>query len=112
MPEGFKSGPVGAQAIAAVHVGLAEVVDFRNGYESIPARPSFLDAELSRMVSELARDVEQFNSLVHSQRRLLQQGTGDEESAQRQWSEIRARACRITIKAHAVLDEIAIDASS
>jgi hypothetical protein len=88
------------------------VVDFRNDYESIPDRPSFLDADLSRMVSELAHDVEQFHLLVHSQRRLLQLGTGDEKNAQRQWSEIRARACRITSKAHAVLEEIALDAYS
>jgi hypothetical protein len=85
------------------------VADSLNRIEPIRARPPlFLDAELSRMVSELTRDVEQFDSLVHGQRQLLQQRTSDGAKAERQWREIRARVGIITTKVHAILDEIAL----
>ena len=77
--------------------------------EPIRARPPlFLDAELTQMVSDLTRDVERFDSLVHSQRRLLQHRTKDGAKAERQWQEIRARVGIITTKVHAILDEIAL----
>jgi hypothetical protein len=60
------------------------------------------------MVSELTRDVERFDSLLHSQRQLLQQQTCDGEKAERQWRKIRVEVGRITTKVHAVLDEIAL----
>jgi|SRR5450759_563865 len=86
-----------------------KVADSLNRIEPIRARPPlFLDAELSRMVSELTRDVEQFDSLVHGQRQLLQQRTSDGAKAERQWREIRARVGIITTKVHAILDEIAL----
>jgi hypothetical protein len=88
-------------------LGRQKVADFRNWYERIPAGPSFLDAELSRMVSELAGDVERFDSLLHSQRRLLQLAS-DGEQAERQFRKIRVEVGRITTKVHAVLDEIAL----
>jgi hypothetical protein len=84
------------------------VAHLHDRYERIPARPLFLNAELSRMVSELTRDVEQFDSLLHSQRQLLQQPTSDGEKAERQWRQIRARVGTLTTKVHAVLDEIAL----
>ena len=84
------------------------MAELGNRYERIPAGPLFLDAELSRMVSELARDVEQFDSLLHRQRELLQQQTSDGEKAERRWRKIRAQAVRITTKVQAVLDEIAL----
>jgi hypothetical protein len=73
--------------------------------------PLLLDAELTRMVSDLTRDVEQFDSLVDSQRRLLQQRTANGPRAERQWREIRARVGVITTKVHAILDEIALPAT-
>ena len=69
-------------------------------------RPSFLDAELRRMVSELARDVEHFDSLLQRQRELLQQQASDGEKAERRWRKIRAQAVRINAQVHAVLSEM------
>jgi hypothetical protein len=69
--------------------------------------PLLLDAELTRMVSDLTRDVELFDSLVDGQRRLLQQRTGGPK-AERQWREIRSRVGIITARVHAILDEIAL----
>ena len=75
--------------------------------EPIRARPPlFVDPELTRMVSDLTRDIERFDSLVDSQRWLLQAPTGDDAKAKRQWREIRARMGIITTKVHALLDEI------
>jgi hypothetical protein len=79
-----------------------------NRFEGIPARPVFHEAELSRMVSELTRDVERFDLLVNNQRRLLQAPTSNGAKAQRQWRQIHARAGIITTKVHAILDEIAL----
>lgn len=60
------------------------------------------------MVSELARDVEQFDSLLHRQRELLQQQISDGEKAERRWRKIRAQAVRITTEVQAILNEIAL----
>jgi hypothetical protein len=80
-----------------------------NRLEPIRARPPlFLDAELTRMVSDLTRDIERFDSLVHNQRRLLQAPTSNGAKAQRQWRQIHARAGIITTKVHAILDEITL----
>jgi hypothetical protein len=87
--------------------GRQKVADSHNYYERIHAGPSLLDAELRRMVSELAGDVERFDSLLHSQRRLLQLAR-DGEQAERQFRKIRVEVGRITTKVHAVLDEIAL----
>jgi hypothetical protein len=77
--------------------------------EPIRVRPPlFLEAELTRMVSDLTRDVEQIDSLVDRQRKLLQQRTSNGAKAERQWNEIRARVGIITTKVHAILDEIAL----
>jgi hypothetical protein len=90
-------------------LGRPKMANSLNRFEPIRARPPmFLDAELTRIVSELTRDVEQFDSLVHSQRQLLQQRTSDGAKAERQWREIRARVGIITTKVHAILDEIAL----
>jgi hypothetical protein len=75
-------------------------------FEGIPAGPVFLNADITRMVSDLTRDVEQFDSLVHRQRRLLEQGTHDGANAERQLREIRVRVGVIKTKIHAILDEI------
>jgi hypothetical protein len=76
-------------------------------FEPVSARPPLsLDADLTRMVSELTRDVERFDSLVDSQRQLLQKRTGDGAKAERQWRQIRARAGTITTRVHAILHEI------
>jgi hypothetical protein len=75
-------------------------------FEPVRARPPLsLDADLTRMVSDLTRDVERFDSLLHSQRSLLQAPTSNGAKAERQWREIRARASMITTKVHAILDE-------
>jgi hypothetical protein len=89
-------------------LGLRKVAYSLNRLESIPARPWLIDAELSRMMSELTRDVEKFDSLIESRRRLLQMPARDGEEAERQWRMIRARVGRITTKVHAILDEIAL----
>jgi hypothetical protein len=94
---------LGRQKVA--DLGRQKMADFRNPYERMAARPVLLDAELIRMVSELTRDVEQFDSLLQSQRQLLQR-TSDGEKAERQWRKIRAQVGRIKTKVHAVLDEI------
>jgi len=59
------------------------------------------------MVSDLTRDVEQFDSLLQSQRNLFQQAK-DVQPAERQWRQIRTELGRITTRVHAVLDEIAL----
>jgi hypothetical protein len=75
--------------------------------EPIGSRPPlFLDAELTRMVSDLTRDIERFDSLVDSQRRLLQASTRDGAKAERRLKEIRSRVGVITTKVHAILHEI------
>ena len=75
--------------------------------ETIHDRPPLLsDAELTRMVSDLTRDIERFDSLVDSQRRLIQARIADGAKAERRWREIRARVGTITMKAQAILDEI------
>jgi hypothetical protein len=79
-----------------------------NRYEGIPARPVLLDSDITRMVSDLTRDVERFDSLVHRQRRLLQQRTHDGAKAERQLREIHARVGDIKTKVHAILEEIAV----
>jgi hypothetical protein len=79
-----------------------------NRFEGIPDGPAIHYSELSRKVSELTHDVEQFDSLVHSKRRLLQHRTTDGAKAERQFREIRARVDIITTKVHAILDEIAL----
>jgi hypothetical protein len=80
-------------------LGRPKMANSLNGFEPIRARPPvFLDADLSRMVSDLTRDVKGFDSLVHR--------TSDGAKAERQWREIRARAGIITTKVHAILDEI------
>jgi hypothetical protein len=76
-------------------------------FEPVSARPPlFADGELTEMVSELTRDVEQLDSLVDSRRQLLQKRTGDGAKAERQWRQIRARAGTITTRVHAILHEI------
>jgi hypothetical protein len=77
-------------------------------FEGIPARPAFLDADITQMVSDLTREVEQFDSLVLSQRRLLTERASDGASAEQQMRELRARVGVIKTKVHAILDEIAL----
>lgn len=79
-----------------------------NRFEGIPARPVFHEAELSRMVSELTRDIERFDLLVNSQRQQLQELASDGEKVKRQWRKIRAQVDTITTKVQAILDEIAV----
>ena len=75
-------------------------------FEPASARPSlFAGGDLTEMVSELTRDVEQLDSLVDRQRQLLQKRTGDGAKAERQWRQIRARAGTLTTKVHAILHE-------
>ncbi len=83
------------------------MADFRNPDERMLGRALLLDDELSGMVSELTRDVERFDSLLDSQRQLLQR-TSDGKKAEREWRRIRSEVGRITTKVHAVLDEIAL----
>jgi hypothetical protein len=79
-----------------------------NRFEGVPAQPLSLDADLTRMVSDLTRDVEQFDSLVHRQRRLLQKRAHDGAKAERRLREIHVRVGILTTKVHAILDEIAL----
>jgi hypothetical protein len=91
-----------------VTLGSRKMASYLSPVEPIRAgTPLFFDAELTRLVSDLTHDVEQFDSLVHSQRRLLQNRTSDGTKAERQWREIRARVGIIETKVHAILDEIA-----
>ena len=93
----------------AVTLDIRKMASSLNRVEPIRARPPlFLDAELTRMVSDLTRDIERFDSLVDCQRRLLQAPTGNGAKAQRRWREIRARAGIITTRVHAILDEITL----
>jgi hypothetical protein len=92
-----------------VTLGSRKMASSLNPVEPIRAGTAlFFDAELTRLVSDLTRNVEQFDSLVHSQRRLLQQRTSDGAKAERQSREIRARVGIIETKVHAILGEIAL----
>jgi hypothetical protein len=84
------------------------VADLRHLYEHTPARPLLLDPELARMVSDLTREVEQFDSLLNSHRQLLLRRTIDAQGTGFQWGRIRAEVGRITTKVYAVFDEIAL----
>lgn len=64
------------------------------------------NAELTRVVSELTRDVERFDSILNIQRQLLQHGPQNEEKAERQWKKIGASVGKITTKTREILDEI------
>jgi hypothetical protein len=59
------------------------------------------------MLSELARDVERFDSFLYSQRQSLQRARGCGQ-AEGQWTQLRTEMGRITTKVHDVLDEIAL----
>jgi len=65
------------------------------------------DAELTRVVAELTRDVERLDSILDIQRYLLEQRTPNEENARRHWKQIRAGLVRITTRTREILDEIA-----
>jgi hypothetical protein len=65
------------------------------------------DAELTREVAELTRDVERFDSILDIQRCLLEQRTPNEENARRHWNQIRAGLGLITSRTREILDEIA-----
>jgi hypothetical protein len=65
------------------------------------------DAELTRVVAELTRDVERLDSILDIQRYLLEQRTPNEENAKRHWKQIRAGLVRITTRTREILDEIA-----
>ena len=84
------------------------MAELHSRYERVPARPLFLDAQITRMVSELTRDVERFDSLINSERCLLQQGTQDGQKAERQWRRIHTEIGKITSKIYCVIDEIAL----
>ena len=77
-------------------------------YERVPAPQLFLDAQLARMVSELTRDVERFDSFIATNRCLLQQTIPDGRTANRQWRRIHSEIGRITSKIYCVIDEIAL----
>jgi hypothetical protein len=90
-----------------VTLGTRKMASSLHRPEPIGSRPPlFLDAELTRMVSDLTRDIERFDSLVDSQRRLLQASTRDGAKAERRLKEIRSRVGVITTKVHAILHEI------
>ena len=89
-------------------LSLQKMADLHIGCERVPARQLFLDAQLTRMVSELTRDVERFDSLIDSQRCLLQQATPDGQTAERQWRRIHSEIGRITSKIYCVINEIAL----
>jgi len=83
------------------------VADFRIRTERFPAQAVLLNADLSRAVVDLARDLEQFDSSLQSQRRLLQRAGGHEPAVRRR-KEIRAEVARITTKVRSVLNGIAL----
>jgi hypothetical protein len=97
------------QATATGHVRRRKMASSLRRFEPIQAAPpSVCDGELTRMVSDLTRDVEQFDSLLHSQRQLLEQRAGNGAMAGRQLREIRARVGILTTKVHSILDELAL----
>ena len=66
------------------------------------------DAELTRAVAELTRDVERLDSILDIQRYLLEQRTSSEENAKRHWKQIRAGLVRITSRTQKILDDIVL----
>jgi hypothetical protein len=65
------------------------------------------DTELTRVVAELARDVERFDSTLDIQRYLLEHRKHNDENAKRHWKQIRAGLGRITSRTREILDDIA-----
>jgi hypothetical protein len=66
------------------------------------------DAELTRAVAELTRDVERLDSILEIQRYLLGQRTSSEENAKRHWKQIRSGLVGITSMTQKILDEIVL----
>ena len=66
--------------------------------------------DLIRIVASLARDVEQLDALISSQRRLLAQAgpvrASESERARQQWNRIRANAAEIAGRAREALEEV------
>lgn len=69
-------------------------------------RPLMDSAELTRAVSELARDVERIDSILNLQRQLFKERTPNAKRATRQWKQIRAGIGTITTKTRQILDEL------
>ena len=69
--------------------------------------------EISRMVTALTRDVEHFDSMIRTQRQLIQQGVPPEavishgEKTEEQWNSIHTAVDTISTKAQALLSEVA-----
>jgi hypothetical protein len=66
------------------------------------------DAELTRAVAELTRDVERLDSILDIQRYLLEQRTTSEENARRHWKQIRAGLVGIMSRTQEILDDIVL----
>jgi hypothetical protein len=66
------------------------------------------DAELTRAVAELTRDVERLDSILDIQRYLLEQRTTSEENARRHWKQIRAGLVRSISRTQEILDDIVL----
>jgi hypothetical protein len=66
------------------------------------------DAELTRAVAELTRDVERLDSILDIQRYLLEQRTTSEENAKRHWKQIRSGLVGIISRTEEILDDIVL----
>jgi len=74
-------------------------------FVGLATQPLFLENDLTWVVLDVIREVEEFDALVRSRRRLLQQRTTDLATAERRLREIRVRLATLVTKVHTLTDE-------